>query len=128
MSGDSHLVVGNAEHVATEPFDEVMDREIKGLHAERVGWEGTLVRDRRRYPAHINRISSEVEYRRSHGEWMPEDDVPIDGMSSSSLHGRWLLITKKKEERRKISLNRIDIKTQSTRLRPLLRICLSLQR
>jgi hypothetical protein len=89
VSGESHLVWSlrgaNAEHVATEPFDEVMDREIKGLHAERVGWEGTLVRDRRRYPAHINRISSEVEYRRSHGEWMPEDDVPIDGMSSSSL-------------------------------------------
>jgi hypothetical protein len=67
--------------IATEPFDEVMDRDIKGLHAERVGWESQVVQYRRTHPAFINRVSNEVESRREGGEWLPLDDITPDGMS-----------------------------------------------
>lgn len=57
----------------------MLDRSLKGIHAERVEWESKVVESRRAVPASINRYSNEIQLRTHKGEWMPEDDVQVDG-------------------------------------------------
>jgi hypothetical protein len=62
--------------------NEKLDRAIKGLHAERVGWEGALIKNRRENPAAINRTTTTVEAQKTRGEWYPQDDVAVNGTPS----------------------------------------------
>jgi hypothetical protein len=64
-----------------------MDRNLKGLRAERVSSEAAVVEARRKYPKEINRVSNYTEKIRTAGEWLPADDIPEDGQSSPDYFG-----------------------------------------
>ena len=74
--------VDDTDKKATEPFDEVMDRNLKGLRAERLSAEAQVVEARRNLPGNINRASNYLEKLRTAGEWLPADEIPEDGMST----------------------------------------------
>lgn len=73
---------------ATEPWDEMLDREVKALHDEKLQWETRVIERRRDIPARLNRISGQIEDVRWRSEWLPEDDVPTAGEFPLSCHGR----------------------------------------
>jgi hypothetical protein len=58
-----------------------MDRNLKGLRAERLSAEAQVVEARRNLPGNINRASNYLEKLRTAGEWLPADEIPEDGMS-----------------------------------------------
>lgn len=64
---------------ATEPWDEMLDRSLKGIHAERVEAELGVTHARWHTPHVIHRLSQQIEKRREDGEWVPEDDVHVGG-------------------------------------------------
>ncbi|ORY33421.1 hypothetical protein BCR39DRAFT_519931 [Naematelia encephala] len=59
---------------ATEPFDEMLDRKIKGLDTERVAWGMSVAARRKRTPADIYRLEANLEERREMAEWLPEGE------------------------------------------------------
>lgn len=59
---------------ATEPFDEALDRDIWSLDTERVESEIELGNLRKDRPAFLYKKESELENRKLHAEWFPEDD------------------------------------------------------
>ncbi|EIW71987.1 hypothetical protein TREMEDRAFT_25441 [Tremella mesenterica DSM 1558] len=63
---------------ATEPFDEVLDRKIKALDVEKVGWDSTIADRRKKTPGLINRLEDNLEQRRTAAEWLPDDEVEDD--------------------------------------------------
>ena len=60
--------------LATEPFDEILDRRIKGLVTERVSWDATVAERRKRVPMDIHGLEADLENRRSRSEWLEEGD------------------------------------------------------
>lgn len=56
-----------------------MDRNLKGLRAERLSAEAQVVEARRNLPGNINRASNYIEKLRTAGEWLPADEIPEDG-------------------------------------------------
>jgi len=66
----------DSDVIATEAFDEVMDRNLKGLRAERLSSEAAVVEARRTLPGSINRASNYIEKLRTAGEWLPADEIP----------------------------------------------------
>jgi hypothetical protein len=39
-----------------------------------------VVQKRRTHPMTMNKVSKELERRKEYGEWVPADDVPVNGM------------------------------------------------
>jgi hypothetical protein len=69
--------------LATEPWDEVLDRKIKGLHVERVAADIEVAQKRRAIPEQIGRVEDNLEERRMKSEWFPEGtDDSEKGQSS----------------------------------------------
>ncbi len=60
--------------LATEPFDEILDRRIKALDTERVSWDATVAERRKRVPMDIHGLEADLENRRSQAEWLEEGD------------------------------------------------------
>lgn len=59
--------------LATEGFDEVLDRKIWGLHTEKVDHETRIAERRKKMPESINRLEVDLEMRRTEAEWLPDD-------------------------------------------------------
>ena len=67
---------------ATEPFDEILDRRLKALDSEKVGWDATVADRRKKVPRNIHGLEADLENRRSAAEWMEEGDDE-DGVASA---------------------------------------------
>ena len=63
-----------SDTIATEAFDEVLDRRIWEINSERVGWNTTVADLRRQRPAAIQRLEQDLEDRRTHAEWVPDGE------------------------------------------------------
>jgi len=96
-----------------------MDRNLKGLRAERLSAEAQVVEARRNLPGNINRASNFLEKLRTAGEWLPADEIPEDGMSIT-VFGMTTNKQKTRVGKRFQSLK--DTKRLLIRLRLLLRI------
>jgi len=96
-----------------------MDRNLKGLRAERLSAEAQVVEARRNLPGNINRASNYLEKLRTAGEWLPADEIPEDGMSFTDC-GITTNKQKTRVEKRYLSLK--DIRRLLIRLRLLLRV------
>jgi hypothetical protein len=59
-----------------------MDRNLKGLRAERLSSEAAVVEARRTLPGKVNRMSNYIEKVKTAGEWLPADEIPEDGKQS----------------------------------------------
>lgn len=59
----------------------MLDRKLKSLHVEKVGWDATVVERRKRVPRNIHVSEADLEKRRSAAEWMEEGDDE-DGIAS----------------------------------------------
>lgn len=66
--------------LATEGFDEVLDRKIWGLHTEKVDHETRIAERRKKMPESINRLELDLEMRRTETEWLPDDLDDENGM------------------------------------------------
>jgi hypothetical protein len=60
--------------VATEPFDEILDRRIKGMDAERLKWETETAERRKKRPAEIHQLEDNLEERNTWAMWLPEGE------------------------------------------------------
>jgi len=96
-----------------------MDRNLKGLRAERLSAEAQVVEARRNLPGNINRASNYLEKLRTAGEWLPADEIPEDG--TSSKHRELMTYKQKTRVGRKFQSLK-DIKRLLRPLRLLLRI------
>jgi len=66
--------------IATEPFDEMLDRRIWSLDAERLEWDTTIAQKRKRTPGDIYRLEEDLERRQTGSEYLPEgEDEEEDG-------------------------------------------------
>jgi len=63
-----------ADSSATEPFDEVLDRNIWSMYAERTAWEVEVSGQRKERPRQLREGEIDMEKRRNHAEWLPDGD------------------------------------------------------
>lgn len=73
--------------IATEPFDEVLDRNLWALNAERVEWEIIISEQRKQRPTQLLKLERDIERRREHAEWMPEGEDEEDGELNNTRTG-----------------------------------------
>ncbi|GFZ48756.1 hypothetical protein JCM24511_06505 [Saitozyma sp. JCM 24511] len=59
---------------ATEPFDEILDRRIKGMDAERLKSETETAERRKKRPAEIYQLEDDLEERKTWAMWLPEGE------------------------------------------------------
>ena len=64
---------------ATEPFDEVLDRNIWSMYAERTAWEVEVSGQRKERPRQLREGEIDMEKRRNHAEWLPDGDEEEEG-------------------------------------------------
>ena len=64
-----------------------MDRNLKGLRAERLSSEAAVVEARRTLPGSINRASNYIEKLRTAGEWLPADEIPEGRLKACGIGG-----------------------------------------
>ena len=57
----------------------MLDRSLKGIHAERVEAELGVTHARWHTPHALHRLSMQIEGKRQRGEWYPADDVDYAG-------------------------------------------------
>lgn len=68
----------------------MLDRNLKGIHAERVE-AGLGVTNSRWYaPNAIHKLSGQIEKKRQDGEWYPGDDVHVEGKLLSLANGHMI--------------------------------------
>jgi hypothetical protein len=67
------------DRVATEPFDEILDRRIWGLNTEKVGWDTAIAERRKKTPADIYLLEEDLEKRKTAAEWLPEGEDDVAG-------------------------------------------------
>ncbi|WVQ84648.1 hypothetical protein IAT38_006803 [Cryptococcus sp. DSM 104549] len=63
---------------ATESFDEVLDRKIYGLNAEKVDHETRIAEKRKKMPEGIHLLEEDLEMRRTEAEWLPDDVEDVE--------------------------------------------------
>ena len=60
--------------VATEPFDEALDRRIVGINSERHSAENKITERRKIIPGRISAMEADLQVRRAAAEWMEEGE------------------------------------------------------
>jgi hypothetical protein len=60
--------------VATEPFDEILDRRVKAMDDERLKWETDVADRRKKRPVEIHQLEDDIEERSTWAMWLPEGE------------------------------------------------------
>ena len=71
--------------IATEPFNEALDRRIWALNAERIGWDISVSEIRKQRPFHLRQTKQEMEQKRMAAEWLPDTDAAEDNQGETVL-------------------------------------------
>lgn len=78
-TGAGVCITGLADKVATEPFDEALDRHLWNVYIERTVEEIEVSEMRHKKPLRLIELEESMEKMRTNAEWLPDGDDEEEG-------------------------------------------------